>query len=83
MDRNAFIAFALSFLVLSAWMTWEAKNRPPKPPVVAEQASPETAPAAGETAAKSAPAAPAAGETGAQATPTPPEIERLEGLLYV
>lgn len=43
MDRNAFIAFALSFLVLSAWMTWEAKNRPPEPPVVAEQSAPGTA----------------------------------------
>lgn len=38
MDRNAFLAFALSFLVLSLWMTWEAKNRPaPAPELVAEQ----------------------------------------------
>lgn len=28
MDRNAFLAFALSFLVLSLWMAWEAENRP-------------------------------------------------------
>ena len=28
MDRNAFLAFALSFLVLGVWMTWEAKQRP-------------------------------------------------------
>ncbi len=31
MDRNAVLAFALSFIVLSLWMTWEAENRP-KPP---------------------------------------------------
>lgn len=38
MDRNAFLAFALSFLVLSLWMTYEAKQRPPTVPgVVAEQ----------------------------------------------
>ena len=35
MDRNVFLAFALSFLVLSVWMTWEAKNRPR--PAVGEQ----------------------------------------------
>jgi YidC/Oxa1 family membrane protein insertase len=37
-DRNAFLAFALSFLVLSLWMTWEAKNRPrpPSQPAAAE-----------------------------------------------
>jgi YidC/Oxa1 family membrane protein insertase len=33
-DRNAFLAFALSFLVLSLWMTWEAQNRPKPPPQV-------------------------------------------------
>jgi len=41
LDRNAFLAFALSFLVLSLWMSWEAKHRPktvpPRP--VAEQRS--------------------------------------------
>ncbi len=31
LDRNAFLAFALSFLVLSVWMTWEAKHRPVPP----------------------------------------------------
>ena len=38
MDRNAFLAFALSFLVLSLWMTYEAKQRPlPNQGTVAEQ----------------------------------------------
>jgi len=40
LDRNAFLAFALSFLVLSVWMTWEAKHRPPPAP-----RAPVTAPA--------------------------------------
>jgi YidC/Oxa1 family membrane protein insertase len=50
-DRNAVLAFALSFIVLSLWMTWEAENRPEPPatPTVAEEqvsGSPlETAPA--------------------------------------
>jgi YidC/Oxa1 family membrane protein insertase len=53
MDRNAFLAFALSFLVLSLWMTWEAKNRPMPPPeaVVEQSAAPTdggTAPAPAE-----------------------------------
>lgn len=39
MDRNAVLAFALSFVVLSLWMTWEAENRPqpPEPPATVEQ----------------------------------------------
>jgi YidC/Oxa1 family membrane protein insertase len=44
-DRNAFLAFALSFLVLSVWMTWEAKNKPPPAEIAAEATQPETAPA--------------------------------------
>jgi YidC/Oxa1 family membrane protein insertase len=42
LDRNAFLAFALSFLVLSVWMTWEAKHRPVPPPseVVAQTNEP-------------------------------------------
>ncbi|MCU0668892.1 MAG: membrane protein insertase YidC [Myxococcota bacterium] len=45
MDRNAFLAFALSFLVLSLWMTYEAKQRPvPVPETVAEQQQPPQPP---------------------------------------
>jgi YidC/Oxa1 family membrane protein insertase len=60
-DRNAFLAFALSFLVLSLWMTYEAKRRPPteSPPTV-EQISPgDEAPAPQGTAAPAAVPAPA------------------------
>lgn len=53
MDRNAFLAFALSFLVLSVWMTWEAKNKPPPPEIAAEATAPGVSPA-------TAPASPAA-----------------------
>ena len=44
MDRNAFLAFALSFLVLSVWMTWEAKRHPAPAPgeVIAQTAEPAT-----------------------------------------
>lgn len=62
MDRNAFLAFALSFLVLSAWMTWEAKNRP-KPslePAVAERGAPGAADQQAEGVASPAEAVPAA-----------------------
>ena len=48
MDRNAFLALALSFLVLSLWMSWEAKHRPKSPggqPVAEQQVSAESAPA--------------------------------------
>jgi YidC/Oxa1 family membrane protein insertase len=40
-DRNAIFAFALSFVVLSLWMTWEAENRPEPvepAPAIEEQA---------------------------------------------
>jgi YidC/Oxa1 family membrane protein insertase len=58
-DRNAFLAFALSFLVLSLWMTWEAKRQPPQPlPVEVAQESAPTAP--GTTPAAPAPPAPVA-----------------------
>jgi YidC/Oxa1 family membrane protein insertase len=42
LDRNAFLAFALSFLVLSVWMTWEAKRHPAPPPgeVIAQRSEP-------------------------------------------
>lgn len=55
MDRNAFLAFALSFLVLSLWMTYEAKQRPvPEQGTVVEQQAPQQP--AGGTASPSPPA---------------------------
>ena len=67
MDRNAFLAFALSFLVLSLWMSWEAKHRPkppPRPPIEqrAEATQPATRPAPPEPAPVEAPAAAAVEE---------------------
>jgi len=69
LDRNAFLAFALSLLILTLWMSWESKHRPKHPPSApaAEQmapggASPErSAPAA---AARGAPAEPGPAEEG-------------------
>jgi YidC/Oxa1 family membrane protein insertase len=43
-DRNAFLAFALSFLVLSVWMTWQAKNAPPPTEIASEATAPDAAP---------------------------------------
>jgi len=43
-DRNAFLAFALSFLVLSLWMTWEAENRPKAVPQPGTEIAGEAAP---------------------------------------
>jgi YidC/Oxa1 family membrane protein insertase len=49
-DRNAFLAFALSFLVLSVWMTWEAKRHPaPLPGEAVEQVSEPALPGASAT----------------------------------
>ncbi len=51
MDRNFFLAFALSFAVLTLWMAWEAERREDIPlgeeaPVIAEEAvAPAPAPA--------------------------------------
>ncbi|RIL07608.1 MAG: hypothetical protein DCC71_02455 [Proteobacteria bacterium] len=46
MDRNAFLAFALSFLVLSLWMTYEAQHRAEQqPPAVAQESATPAAPA--------------------------------------
>jgi YidC/Oxa1 family membrane protein insertase len=79
-DRNAFLAFALSFLVLSLWMTYEAKNRPlPAPGTVAEQQLPqqpsETTPGAvpAETPIPTPTAAPPSAAPAASAEPLEPE----------
>jgi len=77
LDRNAFLAFALSFLVLSLWMTWEAKNRPQPPPpaAVQETIAPGEAPASPPATAPMAPAAPAPAPSAA-ATPSEPVVEQ-------
>jgi YidC/Oxa1 family membrane protein insertase len=54
LDRNAFLAFALSFLVLSAYMFYEAKHHPPRPPAPAAE---QVAPATGAEGAAPKPAA--------------------------
>lgn len=77
MDRNAFLAFALSFLVLSLWMTWEAKNRPQPPPAALEQtapAAPGEVPPAAPSAATAAPAQP---QAPAPEAPPPTEPEQV------
>jgi YidC/Oxa1 family membrane protein insertase len=76
MDRNAFLAFALSFLVLSLWMSWEAKNRPTPPPDAGiEQAAP-TDPSAAHPAAPPPP--PGAAPTTEAAQATPPVVAPAE-----
>jgi YidC/Oxa1 family membrane protein insertase len=62
-DRNAFLAFALSFLVLSVWMMWEAERRPRPAPTAAAPGEPEggpLAPAEAPPAVLAAPSEPAA-----------------------
>lgn len=54
MDRNAVLAFALSFVVLSLWMTWEAENRP-KPVETPTAIEEPLAPSAPSEMAESAP----------------------------
>ncbi len=61
MDRNAFLAFALSFLVLSLWMMWEAEHRPPP-----RRVEPTPSPLA------AAPAPPSVVEAPPAATPVQP-----------
>jgi YidC/Oxa1 family membrane protein insertase len=79
-DRNAFLAFALSFLVLSVWMTWEAKNNPPPAEPVAEATQPQ----AGVPATPSpAPAAAPVPATAAPAAPVPPPPVVAEELIDV
>lgn len=81
LDRNAFLAFALSFLVLSVWMTWEAKRHPaPQPGEVITQSNEPatTAPSAKpEVAAKSAPRASNAPVV------APPEVDLPEQVIDV
>ena len=82
MDRNAFLAFALSFLVLSVWMTWEAQRNPIPPPgeVVAQQApgtQPATAVPGAAPIAPAPAAAPAAPSAPAPVAATPPMPEQL------
>lgn len=74
MDRNAFLAFALSFLVLSVWMTYEAKNRPAPPPAT-EVAATAGQPVGADT--PSAPAAPAASQPRPTETVAAPSAAEL------
>ncbi len=68
MDRNTLLAFALSFLVLSIWMTWEAGNRPPPDTaLVTAEATPTPIP----TIPTSRPA-PGATPTASEFAPPPP-----------
>jgi YidC/Oxa1 family membrane protein insertase len=81
LDRNAFLAFALSFLVLSVWMTWEAKRHPAPQPgeVIAQSNEPAAAApsAKPEVAAKSAPRASSAPPV------APPEVVLPEQMIDV
>ncbi|MDJ0866929.1 MAG: membrane protein insertase YidC [Myxococcota bacterium] len=86
MDRNAFLAFALSFLVLSLWMAWEADQRPPPeaPPILAEGeiGAPERdLPPSPQSERRLEPAPPPASEI-PPAAETPPEIVKIETDLY-
>jgi len=79
-DRNSFLAFALSFLILMLWMSWEAKNHPKRPPAppVAEQAVPKSHEPG--TAPPTA-AAPSARPPELEATPQAVQSIRLENAL--
>jgi len=68
-DRNAFLAFALSFLVLSLWMTWEAKQRPTVP---VEVAASDTSGPESVGQAERAPAEPPVAVASGAVAPTPP-----------
>jgi YidC/Oxa1 family membrane protein insertase len=71
LDRNAFLAFALSFLVLSLWMTWEAKQRPqPEPTQMAQSGQSPNAPATEPPAGSQAP--PPTAPAGPIEPPPPP-----------
>jgi len=76
LDRNAFLAFALSFLVLSVWMTWEAKHRPaPQPSGGVARTSEPAAPGA-----SGVPPAAATSQTAPMVPSTPPTpVERPAG----
>ena len=69
LDRNAFLAFALSFLVLSVWMTWEAKRHPaPTPSEIALQTGEPAIPGSAETPPATATQQPAPIEASAPPT---------------
>ncbi len=81
MDRNAFLAFALSFLVLTLWMMWEAERRPPpKPPPPAAEAPPlaEAAPPTPAPAPAPLPVARAEAAAPEQNVPVETDLIRAE-----
>lgn len=86
MDRNAFLAFALSFLVLSLWMTWEAQNRPqPAPGSAPQAAAPVIAgsePPGGVPPAPGAAPQPVPEPTPAPAIAAPEEVVTIENGVF-
>jgi YidC/Oxa1 family membrane protein insertase len=87
-DRNAFLAIALSFAVLSVWMTFTAPPpKPPAPPPPAAEApiAPEGAPAQAATPGAAAPLAPALPPAGTPPAPETPAVSQriaIETPLY-
>jgi YidC/Oxa1 family membrane protein insertase len=73
LDRNLFLAFALSFLVLLGWQLWVEHQHPPhaKPAATAPAAP---AGSAAEPPAPGAPAAPVAPEAAASSAPAAPTV---------
>jgi YidC/Oxa1 family membrane protein insertase len=80
-DRNAFLAFALSFLVLSLWMTWEAENRPrptAEPAGIEGEPVPGEAPAAAATPAEEPAVAPGMPSAPSEVAATAPAVAAEE-----
>ena len=86
MDRNAFLAFALSFLVLSVWMTWEAKHRPaPVPSEVVAESSDSAIPGGSSippAAKQAAPTVPSRAASQAERPLGPEELVEIVTPLY-
>lgn len=82
MDRNAFLAFALSFLVLSLWMTWEAQNRPKPPAATAPASAPAETPGGESPPGTAAEAAEPRATKAAESTVVAPAPTPAEELLF-
>jgi YidC/Oxa1 family membrane protein insertase len=96
-DRNFFLAFALSFLVLTAWAIWQgehrARNIPPGEGAVVETPAPEdeSSPEGSSVPAPAPVLAPAAKTTPLRSTPvapspplpeSPEKVEKVETSLF-
>jgi len=82
LDRNLFLAFALSFAVLTGWMllTGPPQRPVPQSPVIAEESAPAPLP----PSSPAQPAAPESRSTAVRGSPeTPEETLRLERPLFV